>query len=119
MNSIFEKIGGRKFIAYVITVVGGIAVHVLSPKGVSTELTALMLGALGTFSASNAFISRSHANSQESEGEEAAAPAQAEPDPRVDQLTQQVGELQAVSTQVLSSVNVIQDVLSRALTPKQ
>lgn len=116
---LFEKIGGRKFVAYIVTVIGGILVHVLSAKGMSTELTALMLGALGTFSASNAFVTRATATQPEGEGVESEAPAASEPDPRVEVLMSQVGELQAVSAQVLNSVNGIGSVLTQALTPRQ
>lgn len=121
--NIWEKLGGRKFVAFIIIIVGGVLLHVFSSKGVTTEVTALLLGALGTFSASNALVTRAHANtSEEAEEEEVTsppAPVQVEPDPRVEQLVQQVGELQAASMQTLSSVSIIQDLLSKALGAKK
>jgi hypothetical protein len=49
----FEAIGGRKFIAGLLTVAAGIAVHVMSKAGLTTELAAFLVAMYGAFSAAN------------------------------------------------------------------
>lgn len=48
-----EALGGRKFIMGIVTTAAGCAVHVLSPKGLTPELVALLLGVSGGFSITN------------------------------------------------------------------
>jgi hypothetical protein len=50
---VFEAIGGRKFIAGLLTVAAGIAVHVMSKAGLTTELAAFLVAMYGAFSAAN------------------------------------------------------------------
>lgn len=51
----FDKIGGRKFVAFLVATIAGVLTHALSSKGLTAEVTALLIGLVGTFSASNAF----------------------------------------------------------------
>lgn len=72
-----EALGGRKFLLTIIIIAVGSAVHVLSPKGMSTELTALLIGAMTAYGASNAFVTSSAISAGLGEG--APAPEQQQP----------------------------------------
>ena len=53
MKMNFDKIGGRKFVLAIISLIAGLATHVLSVKGLSTEVVGLIIGVIGTFSVAN------------------------------------------------------------------
>lgn len=50
-----EKLGGRKFVLAIISLVAGLLTHALSPKGLNAEVVGLIVGIIGTFSAANAY----------------------------------------------------------------
>jgi hypothetical protein len=49
----FEKLGGRKFAIAMIILAGGVAIDLVTTRGLSEALMYLMLGILGTFSVTN------------------------------------------------------------------
>ena len=55
-SSPLDVIGGRKFAAFLIATLAGVLTHTLSSKGLTAEVTALLIGLVGTFTASNAFV---------------------------------------------------------------
>lgn len=48
-----EALGGRKFIMGLLVVIAGCAMQMYSPKGLTPELVALLLGVSGGFSVTN------------------------------------------------------------------
>ena len=49
----FDKIGGRKFVLAIISLIAGLVTHVLSAKGLTSEVVGLIVGVIGTFSVAN------------------------------------------------------------------
>ena len=72
-NMLLEKLGGRKFVLALITLVIGTIVQIQSPHGVTESFVALLVGITAAFGASNAFVS-SKAISAESSEQQPAAP---------------------------------------------
>lgn len=64
----FDKIGGRKFVAFLVATIAGVLTHALSSKGLTAEVTALLIGLVGTFSASNAFTTAKELATRPPEG---------------------------------------------------
>lgn len=60
-----EALGGRKFLLAIISLVAGLLTHSLSPKGLSTEVVAMIVGIIGTFSVSNTIATIKAPGSQE------------------------------------------------------
>jgi hypothetical protein len=53
-----ESLGGTKFLLAIIAMAVAVAVHVLSAKGLTTELTTLLATLVGGFQLANAMITR-------------------------------------------------------------
>ncbi len=60
-----DNLGGRKFVLAILSLVAGLLTHSLSPKGLSTEVVAMIVGILGTFSVANTVATVKAPNSQE------------------------------------------------------
>lgn len=99
-----DILGGRKFVLALVSLGTGAAVSILSPKGLSPELVALILGSLGAFSASNAVLShKAMSSSSEEPAGEDPQPAVATPEPVdlspiyavISELSSAVGETKA------------------------
>ncbi len=69
-----DKLGGRKFLLTLLIIAVGTAVQVLSPKGVTTEFTALLIGVATAFGASNAWVSSKAMDAASEGGSEEAQP---------------------------------------------
>jgi hypothetical protein len=114
----FNKVGGRKLIAFVITLASGIAVHVLSTKGVTSELRDILLGALGIFVTGNSWVTAKTAGAQATEASAADPVSVAD---HTDQLTRielgQQGLLNAVEQVGQVSANTA-TMLATALKPR-
>lgn len=88
MESIFDKIGGRKFVMALVLIVAGALVDVLAPNGLSVNLMGLMTAVYAAFTASNAFVTNKHLESESkapTEGESGQPASEA-----VQQLAQQL-----------------------------
>lgn len=48
-----DRLGGRKFILALLSLVAGLLTHAFSAKGLSTEVVAMIVGLVGTFSIAN------------------------------------------------------------------
>ena len=55
-NSIFDKIGGRKFIMALVVIIVAAVIDALGKNGLSTNMIAILGTVYATFSASNAFV---------------------------------------------------------------
>lgn len=55
-NSIFDKIGGRKFIMALVVIIVAAIIDALGKNGLSTNMIAILGTVYATFSASNAFV---------------------------------------------------------------
>lgn len=67
MPAAFDKMGGRKFLMGIIVMLIGAAIEINSPKGLSTEMAALITMIYATFSASNAIVTNKQLSVQTSE----------------------------------------------------
>jgi hypothetical protein len=129
-NSLLERLGGRKFLAFLIITITGVLIHVFSSRGVTAEFTALLLGAGGVFAAANTLVTRGTAGRAEngpaeSEQEEVTFhidPAPMAPPPSVDiaPMQQDLAEIKLMQTQALESLVAIQQFLANAIgTPRK
>lgn len=117
-----EKLGGRKFLAFLILMIAGIAVHLLSAKGVTTEFSALLLGAAGIFSAANT-VATKYGAAQEVEGTVTEVnPGALATRSDHDDLAAQVQDLQGAvaasnqtATQALEAANKVSNLLLKAM----
>lgn len=55
-NDIFQKLGGRKFLLTLAAMTSIITIAITSPAALTTELIVGILGAVATYSGSNAFL---------------------------------------------------------------
>lgn len=55
-NDIFQKLGGRKFLLTLAAMAAIITIAIKSPTALTTELIVGILGAIATYSGSNAFL---------------------------------------------------------------
>jgi hypothetical protein len=55
-QTLFDKLGGRKFVLTLIVIAVATAVQILSPTGVTEAFSALLVGVTGVFGAANAFV---------------------------------------------------------------
>jgi hypothetical protein len=62
METIFEKLGGRKFVLALVVIVVGTLVQMFGKNGLSTEFVGLLVGITGIFGAANAAVSMKHAD---------------------------------------------------------
>ncbi len=111
-----EQLGGRKFLLSLIVIASGIATAILSPKGLTTELTALLLGVLGVFSGANAVVTSKMAGSEGSEAAPAPIVVDLSPiESRLSQVEAQAqaaqGDLQAVARLAENSAKLAQAAL--------
>lgn len=70
-NSIFDKIGGRKFVMAIVVIIVAALIDALGKNGLSTNMIAILGTVYATFSASNAFVT--------SKAQQLAAPTGEEP----------------------------------------
>ena len=107
-----DAIGGRKFLLTLLMIAVGTAVQILSPKGVTSEFTALLVGLSAAFTAGNAFNTVKALNaSPEGEApvdEPAAAPA--EPPPQVD-LAPIEGRVAEVASAIEQHAGIINELV--------
>ncbi len=85
-----DQLGGRKFLLSLIVIAAGIAVAVASPKGLTTEVTALLLGVLGVFSGANALVTSKM-------GPEGAEPSEVAPPVDLSLIETRLGQLEGVA----------------------
>jgi hypothetical protein len=57
IETIFDKLGGRKFILSIGTMIALVTIAIMSPASLTTELIVGLLGVIATYSGSNAFLS--------------------------------------------------------------
>lgn len=55
-NDVFQKLGGRKFLLTLAAMAAIITIAIKSPTALTTELIVGILGAIATYSGSNAFL---------------------------------------------------------------
>jgi hypothetical protein len=55
-NNVFEKLGGRKFILSILIAIAIVAVAVLAPASLTTEVVVGLLGVIAAYSGSNAVL---------------------------------------------------------------
>lgn len=106
MEKIFEAIGGRKFIMSLVLIAVGTLVELKTDRGVSASFAGLLVGILGTFSAANAFVTKTMGSETES-SEEAApdltahiAPIQSD----INKISTEAKENAALMSQTLANI---------------
>lgn len=65
-STIFDKIGGRKFILSILTMGALVTIAIMSPTSMSTELIVGLLGVIATYSGSNSFLTAAFTKLQSS-----------------------------------------------------
>jgi hypothetical protein len=88
-NNIFEKLGGRKFILSVLVAGAIVAVAVLSPASLTTEVVVGLLGVIAAYSGSNAVLSGLAMRQNKSGGNVADIPQEPAAQPVVDAVEAQ------------------------------
>lgn len=115
-----ESIGGRKFLLSILVLGAGVGVHLGSPKGLSPELVALMLGIAGGFQITNMMANKhglqfgngAAAASEEQSSSEASEPAAPVPEQG---LQEQMNEIRQMMLQVAQSSANTNKLLAAAL----
>ena len=92
-----ERIGGRKFIGFVILVAAGIVIELKTANGISVNLAGLLVGLYTIYAASNAVITNKSLGIEASTGSEPAAN-----DPEM------VKQIEGVLTQIGSALQQLQ-----------
>lgn len=116
---LFEKLGGRKFLAFMLTLIVGVTVELATSKGLTTNLLTLLLASSAAYTALNV-VQKRLAGGGESEEGEAPADVQVPAAPSVD-LTAITAELEAQRTaqaQTLEAVNALTNYIVALTQPK-
>lgn len=96
MDTIFDKLGGRKFVALIILAIAALLADIFSSKGLTAELAGLLVGLYATFSGANAFTtakSLAASGSNSDAGEVFSNVGAPSPDPRLEQVELQIQSL--------------------------
>ena len=64
---LLDKLGGRKFVLAILTLIIGTIVQIYSQQGVNAEFVSLLVGITAAFGASNAFVTSKAINAEASE----------------------------------------------------
>lgn len=106
MESIFDKIGGRKFVMALVLIIAGAAVDVLATNGLSMNLMGLMTAVYATFSASNAFVTNKQLDV---EGKSSGSPS---PEPEGPSASEAVQKLASELVPVIEQLNKNMSILN-------
>lgn len=115
-----DKLGGRKFVLSIISLVAGVAASSLSVKGLTPELVGLIVGVLATFSGTNVMVSKA---AMQTSSSDAAAPVTeteqqvALPAPAVDQseIIERLDRIEQTVGQVAVSASNTNKLLASAM----
>lgn len=88
MESLFDKIGGRKFVLTIFILIIGALIDVFGKNGLSQNMVALLVGASTVFGVANAAVSMKHGGQVDLAG----ASTGDEANVKVDTLTQLVAD---------------------------
>ena len=108
----FDAIGGRKFVLAIISLIAGLVTHVLSAKGLTTEVVGLIVGVIGTFSVANTVTTiKAPTETEVSEPSESILPSVRQPD----EYSEQFASQQALLEQIAITVSNTQQMLVNAM----
>lgn len=101
-----ESLGGRKFVMTLAAMLIGTLTHIFAPRGLTTEFTMMLLGAVATFSGANVFTTiKGPAAAPAAEASD-ADPVDNEKIEQLAQLTQATAEsVDRLSQLILSAMN--------------
>lgn len=116
----FDKIGGRKFIASLIVMGVAAAIEIYGKNGLSTNMAGLLGAIYATFSATNAFTTVKTASSEQPAGAATPPPpdiAQAIQPlvPVMNQVGSELAAIKAQQEQQLSALTTIQKAIGALL----
>lgn len=104
-NSIFDKIGGRKFVMAIVVIIVAALIDALGKNGLSTNMIAILGTVYATFSASNAFVTSKAQQLAAPTGEEPQqAPPPAQPEAPVQPQGPTVQDIMPGLTNALNTV---------------
>lgn len=105
MESIFKKLGGRKFVAALICILSGTLIEIFGGSGLSVNMAGLIAAIYATFSASNTMITR-----KELDGSAAASQQPAsQPASGNEQLQQVANQLAPILNQIGTELQALKD----------
>jgi hypothetical protein len=107
-KTIFDKIGGRKFIASIIVLGVAAAIEIYSKNGLSTNMAGLLAAVYATFSASNALTTVKSLNSEQQAPQVNLAAAVQPLVPIMNQVGAELAAIKAQQEQQLSSLGTVQ-----------
>jgi len=111
METLFDKIGGRKFSMGIVLIVAGACVDIFAPNGLSVNLLGLMTAIYAAFSASNTLVTRKQMDVEKATAEaiSPAAPAPAPLDPNIEKGLAEIQQLSVnllpVMTQIATALD--------------
>ena len=115
METIFKKLGGRKFVAALVCIVSGTLIEIYAANGLSVNMAGLIAAIYATFSASNTMITR-----KQLEGEHQPAPAAPPPQPSSQPDMQQLAsQLVPVLNQIGTALQELKDGQAAGLQANQ
>jgi hypothetical protein len=110
-----EALGGRKFVLALFSLVAGMLTHALSPKGLSTEVVAMIVGVLGTFSVANTVATVKVPGSQAAPIEESEPKEQ---QPALVDHSEQLSRIESTVEAIGKSALQTQQILVNAMQPR-
>lgn len=113
----FEKIGGRKFVLSVLSMLLGVGV-VLAGKPLTFELTGLIVGILAAFTGGNVMVSKAAINSNGGKVAETSDVDISEPSQEVPTNSEQLNRIEATVNQIALSTANTNKLLVAAITNK-
>lgn len=113
----FEKIGGRKFVLSVLSMLLGVGV-VLAGKPLTFELTGLIVGILAAFTGGNVMVSKAAINSNGGKMAETSDEDVSEPSQEVPTNSEQLNRIETTVNQIALSTANTNKLLVAAITNK-
>lgn len=107
-TDLFEKLGGRKFLFSILTLVVGTIVEVKTERGVSVNFVTLLLGVSGVFITGNALITSKALSTGNGEGAPAAPSADSVSKEDISEVKSQLEVATKLLTNVGTSVDNVQ-----------
>lgn len=99
-----DKLGGRKFVLALLTILVGTAVQILSPNGVNDSFVALLVGITAAFGASNAFVSSKAISAEANESEPAPQVDLSPIEAKLNEIDQRVSDVDARANQLADGI---------------
>jgi hypothetical protein len=115
MSSLFDKLGGRKFVGFVLLAAAGLAIELTREGGISVNMAAFLVGVYTIYSASNAAITNKALGIEASMHDEVGGPPPAANNEEVLQQLASLKQQLEGSPVVAEQVKLVLEQISNAI----